>query len=51
MCWWMSNVEPMSLQDNPDAKLEDLEKPGADEEPQQVLLRWVAMTTSSVTAE
>ena len=27
------------LQENPDAKLEDLEKPGVDEEPQQVLLR------------
>lgn len=27
------------LQDNPDAKLDDLEKPGVDEEPQQVLLR------------
>ncbi|XP_064607811.1 regulator of nonsense transcripts 1-like [Liolophura sinensis] len=26
--------------DNPDAKLEDLEKPGVDEEPQQVLLRY-----------
>lgn len=26
--------------DNPDAKLEDLEKPGIDEEPQQVLLRY-----------
>lgn len=25
--------------DNPDATLEDLEKPGVDEEPQQVLLR------------
>ena len=25
--------------DNPEAKLEDLEKPGVDEEPQQVLLR------------
>ncbi|PVD19247.1 hypothetical protein C0Q70_19733 [Pomacea canaliculata] len=26
--------------ENPDAKLEDLEKPGVDEEPQQVLLRY-----------
>ena len=26
--------------DNPEAKLEDLEKPGVDEEPQQVLLRY-----------
>lgn len=26
--------------DNPDATLEDLEKPGVDEEPQQVLLRY-----------
>ena len=25
--------------DNPDATLEDLEKPGVDEDPQQVLLR------------
>ena len=28
------------LQENPDATLEDLEKPGVDEEPQQVLLRY-----------
>ena len=28
--------------DNPEAKLEDLEKPGVDEEPQQVMLRYVA---------
>ena len=27
------------LQENPEATLEDLEKPGVDEEPQQVLLR------------
>jgi regulator of nonsense transcripts 1 len=27
--------------DNPEANLEDLEKPGVDEEPQQVLLRFV----------
>ena len=27
--------------DNPEAKLEDLEKPGIDEEPQQVMLRFV----------
>ena len=27
------------LQDNPEAKLEDLDKPGVDDEPQQVLLR------------
>ena len=27
--------------DNPDATLEDLEKPGVDEEPQQVLLRYL----------
>ena len=27
------------LQDNSDATLEDLEKPGVDEEPQPVLLR------------
>ena len=27
--------------ENPDAKLEDLEKPGVDEEPQQVMLRSV----------
>ncbi len=27
-------------QDNPEATLEDLEKPGVDEEPQQVLLRY-----------
>ena len=27
--------------DNPEARLEDLEKPGIDEEPQQVLLRYV----------
>ncbi len=30
------------LQENPEAKLEDLEKPGVDEEPQQVLLRCVS---------
>lgn len=28
------------LQDNPGATLEDLEKPGVDEEPQHVLLRY-----------
>lgn len=28
------------LQDNPTATLEDLEKPGVDEEPQHVLLRY-----------
>lgn len=28
------------LQDNPSATLEDLEKPGVDEEPQHVLLRY-----------
>ena len=28
-----------SPQDNPDAKLDDLEKPGIDEEPQPILLR------------
>ena len=28
--------------DNPEAKLEDLEKPGVDEEPQQVMLRYFA---------
>lgn len=27
-------------QDNPEAKLEDLDKPGVDDEPQQVLLRF-----------
>ena len=27
--------------DNPDATLEDLEKPGIDEEPQHVMLKWV----------
>ena len=30
----------LSWQDNPSATLEDLEKPGVDEEPQQVLLRY-----------
>jgi hypothetical protein len=30
------------FQENPDATLEDLEKPGVDEEPQQVLLRSVS---------
>lgn len=29
-----------SLQENPTATLEDLEKPGVDEEPQHVLLRY-----------
>ena len=29
--------------ENPDAAWEDLEKPGVDEEPQQVLLRYVIM--------
>ena len=33
------------LKENPDATLEDLEKPGVDEEPQQVLLRFVFITT------
>jgi len=28
------------MQDNPDARLEDLEKPGVDEEPAQVMLRY-----------
>ena len=28
------------IQENPEAMLEDLEKPGVDEEPQQVLLRY-----------
>lgn len=30
----------LSLQVSPDAKLEDLEKPGVDEEPSQVMLRY-----------
>lgn len=30
----------VSSQDNPSATLEDLEKPGVDEEPQHVLLRY-----------
>lgn len=30
----------VSFQDNPSATLEDLEKPGVDEEPQHVLLRY-----------
>ena len=30
----------MSVKDNPTATLEDLEKPGVDEEPQHVLLRY-----------
>lgn len=30
----------LSSQDNPSATLEDLEKPGVDEEPQHVLLRY-----------
>lgn len=30
----------LSSQDNPTATLEDLEKPGVDEEPQHVLLRY-----------
>lgn len=30
----------VSIQDNPSATLEDLEKPGVDEEPQHVLLRY-----------
>ena len=30
----------VSSQDNPTATLEDLEKPGVDEEPQHVLLRY-----------
>lgn len=29
----------LPVQENPEAKLEDLEKPGVDEEPLQVLLR------------
>ena len=29
--------------DNPEATLEDLEKPGVDEEPQQVLLRYASV--------
>lgn len=31
---------PLCFQDNPSATLEDLEKPGVDEEPQHVLLRY-----------
>lgn len=34
--------------DNPDATLEDLEKPGVDEEPTQVLLRWEASGGSHI---
>jgi len=30
----------LSVKDNPTATLEDLEKPGVDEEPQHVLLRY-----------
>ncbi len=35
-----TNCDSSCFQDNPDATLEDLEKPGVDEEPQQVLLRY-----------
>lgn len=35
-----SCLEFVSAQDNPSATLEDLEKPGVDEEPQHVLLRY-----------
>lgn len=33
-------VDQLFLKDNPTATLEDLEKPGVDEEPQHVLLRY-----------
>lgn len=35
------------LQDNPEAKLEDLDKPGVDDEPQQVLLRFAMFVSGS----
>lgn len=41
--WILIHIVFIALQENPDAKLEDLEKPGVDEEPQQVLLRWDRM--------
>lgn len=36
----MLNSTSSLFQDNPTATLEDLEKPGVDEEPQHVLLRY-----------
>ena len=36
------------FQDNPEAKLEDLDKPGVDDEPQQVLLRFVPGNTEPI---
>lgn len=36
----MLNSASSLFQDNPTATLEDLEKPGVDEEPQHVLLRY-----------
>lgn len=36
----MFNSTSSLFQDNPTATLEDLEKPGVDEEPQHVLLRY-----------
>lgn len=48
VCWQLCRLECMHVcnglcllpQDNPCATLEDLEKPGVDEEPQHVLLRY-----------
>ena len=36
----MISIKIFVFKDNPEAKFEDLEKPGVDEEPQQVLLRY-----------
>lgn len=44
MYWIVMHI--LLLQENPDATLEDLEKPGVDEEPQAVLLRFVILYVS-----
>ena len=43
ICKQTNKQHMIYLQDNPEAKLEDLEKPGVDDEPQQVLLRYVKL--------